>query len=67
MPEELLTDVLEDLYANAIPQMDAEQPKKLFGEGVKIYYFGFESFRFGFMYGLKAGLGTVSERLDTAA
>jgi len=69
MAEDLLADTLEVLYVQAIPNMDAEQPKKLFGEGEKIYCFGFESFRFGFMYGLKAGVGTMDgdDGLEAAA
>ena len=59
MTEELLANQLEDLYVHSIPQMKAEQPKKLFGEAQRIWHFGFESFQIGFLYGMGAGIGTT--------
>jgi len=62
MTKQLLARTLEDLYAQAIPQMDAEKPKKMFGEAERIYHFGFESFQTGFLYGMNAGIGTNEEK-----
>ena len=58
MTSDLLSEKLEDLYVHAIPRMDAEQPKKLKGDLERIWFFGFESFQVGFLYGLGAGFGT---------
>lgn len=61
MTEKLLAATLEKLFSHIIPLMDNEQPKKLKGEGEKIYCFGFEAFQAGFLYGIQAGLGTADE------
>jgi len=65
MTAELLAATLEDLFVHTIPKMDAEQPKKMQGEASRIYDFSFESFRIGFLHGLKAGIGTLEKEKKT--
>ena len=65
MTAEAIDGALEDLYGMALDGLKTRRPRKIRGEAYRIYYFGFEVFKDGFLRGLKAGIGAIEEGVET--
>ena len=56
MTQKHLETMLHGLFKQVVSEMAEEPPKKLRGEGARIYKFAFNSYQAGFLHGMTAGL-----------